>query len=176
MGLYEEIPPPSIGSGGGSGGGNSFTTIQPDTGTAPVASGPTDTLTLTSTDLAISGNSGTDTITYALATKYQHAIIREFCGFIENPLNKKYIITNAAVTSGTINSAWLETLSGTLTASIKINAVNVTSLSAVAVSSTGANTNATGANTFVANDTITLTVTSISTPSDFNFTIKWTVS
>jgi hypothetical protein len=43
-----------------------FTTIQPDSGTSPVASGTSDTLTLTSTDMTISGNSSTDTISFSL--------------------------------------------------------------------------------------------------------------
>lgn len=55
-------------TGGGGGGGDSFTTIQCDAGTSPVADSGTDTLTLTSTDLTITGNSGTDTVTFAIAT------------------------------------------------------------------------------------------------------------
>lgn len=48
---------------------NSFSTIQPDVGTSPVASSPTDTLTLTSSDgsVLITGNSGTDTIDFSVA-------------------------------------------------------------------------------------------------------------
>ena len=52
-------------SGGGGGGSSaSFKTVQPDSGTAPVATSPTDTLTITSSDSTIDviGNSGTDTI------------------------------------------------------------------------------------------------------------------
>ncbi len=41
----------------------SFTTIQGDAGTNPVATGPTDTLTFTSPNITITGNSGTDTMT-----------------------------------------------------------------------------------------------------------------
>lgn len=45
-------------------GGKAFTVIQPDLGTAPIATGPNDTLTLTSSDgsVTITGNSSTDTI------------------------------------------------------------------------------------------------------------------
>lgn len=43
---------------------NSFTTIQTDSGTYPVADSSTDTLTLTSTDLSVTGNSTTDTVTF----------------------------------------------------------------------------------------------------------------
>lgn len=55
---------------GGGGSSNSFTTIQPDNGTSPVATTPTDTLTLHNTDgnIVITGNSSTDTITFNLAT------------------------------------------------------------------------------------------------------------
>lgn len=49
---------------GGGGGGASFTTIQTDSGTSPVATGPTDTLTLTSSDSSIDviGDSATDEV------------------------------------------------------------------------------------------------------------------
>jgi hypothetical protein len=45
------------------GGGFSFSSIQTDLGTTPVADSTTDTLTLTSSDLDITGNSTTDTVT-----------------------------------------------------------------------------------------------------------------
>lgn len=58
----------AFGSGGGGGGGSSdsFFTIQTDLGTAPVATSPTDTLTLTSSILSITGDSGTDTVTFGI--------------------------------------------------------------------------------------------------------------
>lgn len=54
------------GSSGGGGVGAAFSTIQPDAGTSPVATGA-DTLTLTSSDasVTITGNSGTDTIDFS---------------------------------------------------------------------------------------------------------------
>lgn len=54
---------------GGGGGGSAFTTIQPDAGTAPVATTAADTLTLTSSDgsVTITGDSSTDTIDFAAA-------------------------------------------------------------------------------------------------------------
>lgn len=66
-------------SGGGGGGGNSFATIQPDLGTSPAASSGTDTLTLTSTELDITGNSGTDTVTFAM--KNASVIAKVLTGF-----------------------------------------------------------------------------------------------
>jgi hypothetical protein len=56
-------------SSSGGAGGASFTTIQTDAGTNPVAVGATDTLTLTSADssITITGTSGTDTVDLAAA-------------------------------------------------------------------------------------------------------------
>jgi hypothetical protein len=56
--------PSTSGALGGGGGVNSFTTIQPDLGTSPVATSGADTLTLTSSDnsIQITGDSTTDTI------------------------------------------------------------------------------------------------------------------
>jgi hypothetical protein len=47
---------------------DAFTIIQTDHGTFPTALSPTSTLTLTSTDLVITGNSGSNSVTYGLAT------------------------------------------------------------------------------------------------------------
>lgn len=55
----------TIDSSGGGGSSDSFTTIQTDTGTSPVADGPTDTLTFTSDDLtaySFVGDATTDTV------------------------------------------------------------------------------------------------------------------
>ena len=65
--VYVQLPPGGVGGGGGGGGaGNSFVTIQPDAGTSPVADTVTDTLSLTSTELDITGDSTTDTITFGI--------------------------------------------------------------------------------------------------------------
>jgi hypothetical protein len=77
--------------------------------------------------------------------------------------------------AGTVTS--LDSLSGTgtFTLAVKINGTNVTSLSAVAVS-TAANTVATGANTFSAGDTITGTISSASgSPTDavLSLNVTW---
>lgn len=58
--------PTTSGTLGLAGATASFTTIQTDAGTFPVATGPTDTLTLTSGTLDITGNSTTDTVTLNL--------------------------------------------------------------------------------------------------------------
>lgn len=55
------------GGGGGGGGGNAFTVIECDAGTNPVATGSSDTLTLTGTQITTTGNSTTDTVTFSIA-------------------------------------------------------------------------------------------------------------
>lgn len=56
------------GSGGGAGSVNSFSTIQTPSGTSPVADSSADTLTLATanSNLTITGNAATDTITFAV--------------------------------------------------------------------------------------------------------------
>lgn len=94
-----------------------------------------------------------------------------FHGFFEGPSNKDYILILHANVAGTINSLVHKTVSGTLTAAIKINGVAVTGLSAVSVTSSKTTTNATAANTFAIGDTITLTVSSGSSPLDFQLSL-----
>ena len=54
----------------GGGSSDSFSTIQTPLGTSPVATSPTDTLTLTSSNgsVSITGNSGTDTVDFVVAS------------------------------------------------------------------------------------------------------------
>lgn len=56
----------NIPASGGGGAGASFTVIQPDEGDNVIATGATDTLTHTSTELDITGDPDTDTITWAM--------------------------------------------------------------------------------------------------------------
>jgi hypothetical protein len=69
---------------------------------------------------------------------------------------------------GTINSLRYHTGNGSFTVAVKINGTDVTSLSAVAVSSaTPASTNSTAAFTFVAGDTVTFVITAATgSPTD----------
>jgi len=59
-----------VSSSGGGGSSNSFSVIQPDNGTSPTATTPADVLSLHNSDgnIIITGNSGTDTITFNLAS------------------------------------------------------------------------------------------------------------
>lgn len=69
---------------------NSFTTIQPDFGTAPVADSATDTLTLTSLDgtITVTGNASTDTIDLQVADLSRTTVLtNDFIGGGSPPAN-----------------------------------------------------------------------------------------
>ncbi len=150
-----------------------FSIIQPITGTSPTASIVSDTLTFASANgtLAVAGNSSTKTIDLAVAGI---ALVDEISGFIEAATAKTYTLDLACAFACTINSLNIKTVSGTCTVAIKINGVDVTSLSAVSVSSVLSTTSATGANTVAIGNAITLVVSSISAPVDTAFTLKIT--
>lgn len=69
MSLTIKMYSAGVSGGGSSSSSNSFTTIQPITGTSPVASSATDTLTFTSSDgsVGIAGDSSTDTLDFTVA-------------------------------------------------------------------------------------------------------------
>lgn len=83
-------------------------------------------------------------------------------GEVRYPENMDYRIVTNTRWPFTVVSATLETDAGTLTAAIKINSTAVTSLSAIAVTSTESQTTATAAKDAVIGDNIVLTVSSVS--------------
>lgn len=98
------------GSGGGGTPSNSFSTMQTPAGTSPVATSPTDTLTWANgTNISISGNSGTDTITVnAIPSDGNTAIQYNDSGvfggdsnFTWNKTTKLNTITNAGLSTTT---------------------------------------------------------------------------
>lgn len=131
---------------------------------------------VTASRVVVSDTNGLPTASTVSSSVLTDSLIRGWDGFIEAATAKVYKVVAYAPVAGTINKAWFETVSGTLTAAVKINTTAVTSLSAVSVSGTGASTSATGANTFSAGDQITVTVSSPSTPVDFAFSINYTVN
>lgn len=89
--------------------------------------------------------------------------------------NQTFYLVAKAPFAGTINILEAaQTTSGTITAAIKINGTNVTGLSAVSVTSTPADTNATAANTFAIGDIVTLVTSSASSDLGFSFLLKIT--
>lgn len=98
-----------------------------------------------------------------------------YCGLIEEAEVKTYIIDLKVPVACTINELAGKTTSGTCTAKVQIDGVDVTGTS-TAFSSTEASGTATAANSAAANTTISLVVTAASSPVDFAFTIKATVA
>lgn len=92
-----------------------------------------------------------------------------------SPSNGTIPITPKAAFGSTIDQIrGLKTTSGTLTLAIQINGTNVTSLSALSVTSTPQDVTATAAFTVAAGDRITMVITSASSPVGLEFTLKGT--
>lgn len=103
-------------------------------------------------------------------------LIEEFTGHVQTAGNSTYWIDPYPAYAYTINSVALYTSSGTITCGVKINGTNVTSISAISVTSTPGNTNATGANSVSvgANNAVTLVCSSNSSALDLVYTLKVT--
>lgn len=192
----------NVSGGGGSGSTeNTFETIQTPAGTSPVAESSTDTLTLTSTDssVTITGDSTTDTIDFSvdvddilpsqggnsgkfLTTNGTIAswgavsatVTDSLNALILNPIDRTYVLDSYAPAAYTINSIGIKCSTGTCTAKIQIGGVDVTSLTGLSVSSANTTATATGANSVVAGDRVTLVLTSTSVIQDLEMTLKVT--
>ncbi len=103
-----------------------------------------------------------------------HGLVEDIDVMIEHPQDKTYTLIQKASFDQTINLAVFKTVSGTLTAALKIDGTDITSLDAVAVTSAESQVSASGANTLSAGQTLTLVVSSESSVLDFSMTIKRT--
>ncbi len=94
-------------------------------------------------------------------------------GFIASPADKSYKIAVKMAHAGTITEATTISVSGTCTATFKVNSTalggTVNSVSSAEQSQAHASTN-----TFVAGDDIVLTVSSNATCADMSFSLKYT--
>lgn len=95
---------------------------------------------------------------------------------IETVANKTYYLRMYCHRAGTINGVRIISGSGTCTAAVKINGTNVTGLSAVSVSSTLTNANATGANTFTVGQEISMALSSNISCLDLRLSLQITYS
>ena len=93
---------------------------------------------------------------------------------IETPSNKTFSLVFNATSPGTINEIYYQLAAGTCTLDIKINAVAVTGLATLAANTSKNTAVATGTNTYIAGDEITLTMSSVSAATDLKLTIKTT--
>jgi len=104
-------------------------------------------------------------------------LIEQIPGLIESPVAKTYFIILSNVVPLAINNITIQAVSGgTCTASLQINSTSITGLDSMAVSVTPQTITATGLNTMVAGDILSLVVTSPSSPQDMAFVIQTTRS
>lgn len=107
----------------------------------------------------------------ALAAKSQTT--EQISGFIASPSDKSYTIAIKMAHAGTITETTTKSVSGTCTATFKVNSTalggTANSVSSAEQSQAHASTN-----TFVAGDDIVLTVSSNSSCVDMSFSIKYT--
>ena len=93
-------------------------------------------------------------------------------GQIETVQNKTYVLDIKASRPYTITSLTRQSVSGSCTAAIQIDGVNVTGLSGLTINTTETETNATAANSVAVGQTVSLVVTGNSTCLDLMFALK----
>jgi hypothetical protein len=97
----------------------------------------------------------------------------QISGFIASPSNKSYTVALKMAHAGTITETTTISVSGTCTATFKVNSTALGG-TANSVSSSEQSQSHSSTNTFAAGDDIVLTVSSNSTCVDMSFTIKYT--
>lgn len=94
-------------------------------------------------------------------------------GIIKSAANQDYRIVEKIPYGATLTAFTGKTASGTLTATLKINTTAVTT-GAINVTSTQGSVSPSAANVLVAGDALVITVSAISSPVDFSFTVAFT--
>lgn len=121
---------------------------------------------LTASRVVVSDSSKNLASSTMTQTKLESLTGEQIDAFVETPSAKTYTLRGKARYAGTINKVYLKTASGTITAKLQIAGVDVTSCTAISVSSTPSDTTCTAANTFAAGDAITLVTSSNSSSAD----------
>ena len=93
---------------------------------------------------------------------------------LDTGANATFTIDQDADFGYTIDDAFYQTVSGTITANVQINGVSVTGLSALALSSTEGNAASTAAFTVAAGDKITIVTTADATAVNVSLKLKCT--
>ena len=109
-----------------------------------------------------------------MSYNYMVGLIEQICGLIETPTAKTYTIVIKSNFSFTLNDITVKLASGTCTMAVKIDGVDVTSLSAISVTNGEQTVTASGANAAAAGTDLTLVLSAISSPVDLSFNIKTT--
>lgn len=93
--------------------------------------------------------------------------------YVAAPTNTTIVLDSSARFPYTVEGVHnLKTGSGTLTLALQINGTNVTGLSALAVTSTPQSPNASAANAVAVGDRVTCVVSSVSSPTDLEFSVR----
>ncbi len=152
----------------------SFGTIAVATQSNIVADAGSDTLTIAAgAKIDLTTNATTDTVTIAVTGAASTAQADEMmAGFIASPSAKSYKVVVKAAHGGTITETTTICVSGTCTATFKIN---TTALGGTAnsVSSSEQSQAHSSSNVFSAGDDIVITISSVSTCVDMSFSIKY---
>lgn len=123
-------------------------------------------------DAAIDGNLAiTGTTTF---TGRPIGIVETISGHIETADDKTYVLDLKAPYAYTVNSLAAKTASGTCTAKLTIDGVDVTGITALAVSSSEDFDDASAANSVSVGNTLALVISSNSSALDLQFTVKVT--
>lgn len=113
-------------------------------------------------------------VTSALQTQLAKALSGNISGEILPVENRTYVLELSVSEARTLNSLTIQLGSGTCTASVQINAVSVTGLAALSITTALQSFSATALNTVVATDKITLVVSAQVGASDLSFSLKYT--
>lgn len=120
--------------------------------------------------LSVSGISSVEDLQFSFGI-YKEPNIDTFSQFIETPTDKTYTIDLYSNKTYTIDYLAIKTDSGTCTASLQINDVDVTSLNSISVNNVLQKINATGNNIMTVGDKLTLVITGVSLVVDLQLTI-----
>jgi len=96
-------------------------------------------------------------------------------GGIVNPANQDYRIIEKIPYGATLTEFTGKTSTGTLTATLKIGTTAVTN-GALSVTSAQSTTVPSAANVMVAGNVLVITISAVSSPANFTFTVKYTYS
>lgn len=132
-------------------------------------------MTLGGTLAVAAGGSGATTpagarANYAAAGTSQAEFVS---GIVVNPANQDYRIVERLPYAATVDRFTVKTSTGTLTATLKINGTTVGNC-AMGATSTQATTTAVAPNTAVAADVLVITISAVSAPANFSFTVDYT--
>lgn len=101
-------------------------------------------------------------------------LVEALSGHIETAANKTYVLDLKAPYAYTVNSLAAKTVSGTCTAKLTIDGVDVTGITALAVSSSEDFDDASGANSVAIGNTLAMVISANSAALDLQFTVAIT--